>query len=218
MKRRLFSLLAVMALAAALCFTGCSKTAQTPANEPAEATTEKMVVEDTDEEPSFPGAAYGYAGEDPVELAVYKYMATEVSKNFDKADASIPIVNIVNVDYTNDEEVAVSGDFWVDNYKVDGDTLKCVSGGNFPGVMHLVRDGDGYKVTSFDQVEDGEGFDESAKKLFGEHYDDFMKVYSDDTARAENRKITVSDYVNMNGLDVTKYQDEGWDPVELYTN
>ena len=43
-----------------------------------------------------------------------------------------------------------------------------------------------------------------------------MKVYSDSDARAENRKITVSDFVNLNGLEFKYYQDEGWDPVELY--
>ena len=43
-----------------------------------------------------------------------------------------------------------------------------------------------------------------------------MKVYSDSDANEENRKITVSDYVNFNNLDVKYYQDEGWDPVELY--
>ena len=69
-----------------------------------------------------------------------------------------------------------------------------------------------------DQVADGADFDSSAKELFGEHYDDFMAVYSDSDARDENRKITVSDYVNLNGLDVNYYQDYGWDPVELYRN
>ena len=43
-----------------------------------------------------------------------------------------------------------------------------------------------------------------------------MKVHSDSDARDELRRITVSDYVKMNGLSVTQYQDEGWDPVELY--
>ena len=53
-------------------------------------------------------------------------------------------------------------------------------------------------------------------KDMGEHYDDFMAVYSDSDAREENRKITVSDFVNLNGLEFKYYQDEGWDPVELY--
>ena len=88
--------------------------------------------------------------------------------------------------------------------------------------MHLKKDADDddeYEVVKMDHTEDGGGFEESAKKLFGDYYEDFMKVQSDDKQREENRKITVSDYVNMNGLDEIKYyQDEGWDPVELYKN
>ena len=90
-----------------------------------------------------------------------------------------------------------------------------MSGGNYPGVMHLTKDGDGYAVTSFDVVADGSDFEASAKELFGDSYDDFMAVYSDDEARAELRKTTVSDYVSMNDLEVTQYQDYGWDPIEL---
>ena len=119
-------------------------------------------------------------------------------------------------DYTPEEEVVVYGDFWVENYNVNGDVLECVSGGNHPGVMHVSKSD--YTVTAFDQVADGADFDSSAKELFGEHYDDFMAVYSDSDKRSEDRKITVSDYVNMNGLDINYYQDSGWDPVELYRN
>ena len=125
-------------------------------------------------------------------------------------------MSIVYVDYTNPDEVIVAGDFWIDNYNIEGDTLSSVSGGNYPGVMHLSKDGEGYVVSAFDMVADGSGFEPSARELFGENYDDFMAVYSDSDAREELRKITVSDYVNLNGLDVTKFQDFGWDPVELY--
>ena len=160
------------------------------------------------------GAAYGYGGDDPVEAACYKYMVETVGKNFDAADFSIPTVNIVHEDFTPEDEVLVFGDFWVENYNADGDILKCVSGGNFPGCMHVSKADN--TVTAFDQVADGGKFEESAKEIFGDNYEDFMKVYSDSDARAENRKITVSDFVNLNDLDFKYYQDEGWDPVELY--
>ena len=120
------------------------------------------------------------------------------------------------MDYTNPHEVLVAGDFWIDNYNINGDTLECVSGGNFPGVMHLAKDGESYIVSAFDMVEDGANFESSVKELFGDNYDAFMEVYSDSNARDELRRITVSDYVNLNGLDVTQYQDYGWDPVVLY--
>lgn len=227
MKKMFLAIAVIGALVIGMCFTACSSGTQASSGTPASASSESASAEssadlsaaaseEVSEEPVVDGSAYGYAGEDPVEVAVYKYMAEEVSKNFEKADVSIPVVNIVSVDYTNPDEVLAAGDFWVDNYNIKGDTLECVSGGNFPGVMHLAKSGEGYVVNSFDMVEDGAGFDSSAKELFGENYDAFMEVYSDSDARDELRKITVSDYVNLNGLDVSQYQDSGRDPVKLY--
>ncbi|MBQ6502062.1 MAG: hypothetical protein IJI87_12055 [Mogibacterium sp.] len=160
------------------------------------------------------GAAYGYAGDDPVEAACYQYMVEEIAPQYSEAEISIPTVTIVHEDFTPEDEVLVYGDFWVENYNVEGDTLKNVSGGNHPGCMHVSKSD--YTVTAFDQVEDGGNFESSAKEIFGEAYEDFMAVYGDSDARAESRKITVSDYVNLNNLDINYYQDEGWDPVELY--
>ena len=210
MKSKYLVLAVLAALAMALCASACSKAEEEPVEEP------DAVVLDVEEEVVVDGSAYGYAGTDPVEYAVYKYLAEEVSKNYAEADVCIPTVNIVNVDYTNPDEVIVRGDFWVFNYDVNGDILECVSGGNCPGVMHLAKESDGYVVTSFDRVADGADFDPSAHELFGEYYDDFHAVYSDRDAQDELRTITVSDYVNLNGLDINYYQDYGWDPVELY--
>ena len=214
MKKILVAVLLMAALVAALGLAACSSGEEAPADEAAEAAADEGAVDEVGIE-FIDGGAYGYAGEDPAEAAVYQYLVEEVAKNFDEADVSIPTVNIVHVDYTNPDEIILKGDFWIDNYNIEGDTLSCVSGGNFPGVMH-VSTAD-YTVTAFEQVADGSDFDASAKELFGDDYDAFMEVYSDDEARAELRKITVSDYVNLNGLDeITQFQDYGWDPVELY--
>ena len=211
MNKRLLALLLMAVLVMSLALSACGNKEEAPAEEPQEE--EEEVTED---EPGFPGAAYGYAGDDPIELAVYKYCAEELSKGYAEAEIHIPTVNIINEDMTNEEDILVYGDFWIDNYNVEGDTLKTVSGGNHPGLMHLKKDGEEYTVVSMDQTEDGAGFDESAKKIFGDHYEELINVMGDDKAREELRKVTVSDYVNMNGLDEVKYyQDEGWDPVEL---
>ena len=220
MKKRLLAVMMAAALVAmfglAACNNGDGTSAGKSSQAAAESASSASASAEAPTDPVADASRYGYAGTNPVEAAAYKYMAEEASKNFEKADASIPIVNIVHVDFTNPDEVLVYGDFWVDNYNVAGDTLECVSGGNFPGVMHMSKDGDGYIVSSFDMVEDGENFDASAKQLFGDNYDAFMKVYGDDEARDELRKIIVSDYVNLNGLAITQFQDYGWDPVQLY--
>ena len=222
-KRGLLAVFFISAFMMAISLTACgggtsasSETTSEAASDASAQASSEAASEEPSDEAAVDASAYGYAGDDPVEAAVFRYMAEEVSKNFDKADASIPTVSIVNVDYTNPDDVLVAGDFWVDNYNINGDTLECVSGGNFPGVMHLAKDGEAYTVNAFDMVEDGADFESSAKELFGDYYDAFMKIYSDSDARDELRKITVSDYVNLNGLDVTQYQDYGWDPVELY--
>lgn len=209
MRKTLLAVLLMTALVAALGLAACSSGGEeAPADEAAEAAADGTIDEFID------GGAYGYTGEDPAEAAVYQYLVEEVAKNFDEADVSIPTVNIVSVDSTNPDEIVIKGDFWIDNYNIEGDTLSCVSGGNFPGVMH-VSTAD-YTVTSFDQVADGSNFEPSAKELFGDDFDAFMKVNSDHDAYMELRKATVSDYVSLNGLDeITQFQDYGWDPVEL---
>lgn len=211
MEKKLLILLLISCLVMSFALSGCGKTEEAPAEEPQQEEAEEEAPEE-----ELAGAKYGYAGDDPAELAAYKYIVEEIGKGYDAAEISIPVVDIFHADYTNEDDVLLYGDYWIDNYNVEGDTLKTVSGGNYPGVMHLSKDGEGYKVVKMDVPEDGGGFEESAKKIFGEFYEEFTKRHSDDAAREELRKITVSDYVNMNKLDVTKYQDEGSDPVELY--
>ena len=206
MKKRFLVLFLMASLACALSFSACSKSEEAAAEEPEETS------EEAAEEPETNGTAYGYGGSDPVEAAVYKYMAEEMSKEYPDAEVHIPLVNVVHIDYSGEDEILAYGDFWIYNYNIEGDTLKCASGGNYPGCMHVSKD---YEVTAFDRVADGSDWESSARKIFGDNYDAFMEVYNDSDAREENRKITIMDYVNFNGLSVTKYQDEGWDPVEL---
>ena len=205
MRKRVFILMTALVMAFGI--SACGTTEEAAVEE------ENVTIEDSESEPEVDGTAYGYAGSDPVEAAVYKYLAEEVSKDYDDAEVHIPTVNIVHIDFTPKDEILVYGDFWIENYNVEGDTLKCVSGGHYPGMMQVSKD---YVVTDFKQASDGEDFDSSAKEIFGDHYDDFMKIYSDSDLRNELRKVTVTDYVNLNGLSVTKFQDEGWDPVEIY--
>ncbi len=128
---------------------------------------------------------------------------------------SIPTVTIIDKVENEDGSVDVYGSFWIDNYTIEEDTLVDQSGGNYAGKMHVVKDGDTCKVESFEQVGDGSEFEPTAKKIFGDKYDAFMKVNSDDEARAAVRTETVKNFVEANGLAVKKYQDYGWDPVEF---
>ena len=174
------------------------------------------VQEETAAETMFWGG-YGYMGDDPVEGAVYEYMATEVASEYGTGDdvISIPAVYIIDRVENEDGTVDVTGEFEIYNYTVDGETLVTQSGGSHPGKMHLVPDGDYYKVESFDQVADGSEFEPTAKEIFGDKYDEFMEVASDDKTMPAKRTEAVKNYVQATGMDITQYQDYGWDPVVL---
>ncbi|MBQ3785905.1 MAG: hypothetical protein II799_01380, partial [Lachnospiraceae bacterium] len=108
------------------------------------------------------------------------------------------------------------GCFGIWNYDQNGDVLECVSGGAYPGLIHVkkLEDG-GYEVTGMDVVEDGSNFTPSAKKIFGDHYDDFVKVEADADEREKVRAQIVANYVAANDLNFTSIKDYGWDPVTL---
>ncbi len=213
MKNRLmrFSVI-ILALMMVLAFAGCSKSEEAPAEEaPAEETAEEETVETAEDS----GSKYGYSGDDPVIAEVYSYIANALSINFEEADCSIPVVQIVDIDESDESDIKVWGDFWVNNYDIDGDTLQCVSGGSFPGLIHIEKNEDGYKVTSMDVVEEGGEFESSAKEIFGDNFDKFMQINSDSDTREKIRAEIAAEYVRQNGLSVTKYQDADWDPVDL---
>ena len=53
------------------------------------------------------------------------------------------------------------------------------------------------------------------KEIFGDKYDDFHKINSNQEDREKIRLQFISDYVKANKLPITKIKDFGWDPVTL---
>lgn len=213
MKKSLLTILALlMLLAFTVAFTGCGE------SDDADDIEEKTEAVDDDDEDDD-DVKYGLESDDPVELAIKEYLADEIADDYDEADACIPVIHIINTDYTDESDIKCLGVYWVYNYNIEGDTLKCVSGGEYPGCIHLKKeDVDDYEVTAFDQVEDGADYDPSAKKIFGDFYQELIKYGADEKTKDEDRLYAVTDYVNLNGLKCTKFQDEGRDPVELLQN
>ncbi len=160
--------------------------------------------------------AYEYPGPEVFYTEVYRYLVDEFGPNYPKGDVTIPCPVIVAEDDSNKQDILLYGDFWVFNYDLKGDTLECASGGAYPGVMHISSDPEkGYAVTGMDIVADGSDYTESAKKIFGKHYDEFSKINADDKSREETRAQIIANYVAANNLTITAYKDYGWDPVEL---
>lgn len=153
--------------------------------------------------------------EQAVRDAISEYLVNEIGMHYLHGELCLPTLMIVAE--SDDEELftRVWGDFWVFWYNQEGDTLKTVSGGNHAGMMTLSKEAGALTVTSFDFVQDGAGFLPSAKQIFGEHFDVFQGMHSNQNIREAVRKEQMSDYVRRRGLAVRYYQDFGWPAQEL---
>ncbi|MBQ3362704.1 MAG: hypothetical protein IJG42_01960 [Muribaculaceae bacterium] len=148
--------------------------------------------------------------DETVTSVIDKYLIDSIGKHYAGNGMCIPAVSYQTNEMTNDS-LFVWGDYWVFKYNIVGDTLKCASGGSHPGKMLLLKNNKGeYKVVSFEQVEDGHGNMESAKRIFGKYYDDFHAANSDENHREEVRAAAIADFVKAKKLHVKHYQDYGW--------
>jgi hypothetical protein len=160
--------------------------------------------------------AYDQTPVDTYLTAIEDYLANAIGTQYATAETCIPFYNIVSVDDSNPDDIQVLGDFWVMNYNQAGDTLKMVSGGSHPGKMHVRKISDTrFEVTGFDQVGDGSTFLPTAKRIFGDKFDAFSAIQSDDQKREAVRKESVKEYVEHHNLPVKYYQDYGWPAVNI---
>ena len=196
--RLLFALAAVILLSAGMT-TSCKNKASD--NQQAEATTDTLPMMEQDH--------------DEYLAAIEAYLRT-IGSQYTPGEVCIPSYTVVAINDSDTDYTRVWGDWWVFNYNIVGDTLKCVSGGSHPGLMYL-KQNDTHKwiVTSFDQVEDGSRYLPSAKRIFGEYYEAFHKVNSSQEHRDSIRLKQVAYYVQEHKLPVTMLQDSGWPAVTL---
>ena len=157
---------------------------------------------------------------DALKPVMEQYLVDSIGAQYAKGEVCIPCATVVACDqWTTDsvvDSVVVLGDFWVFNFNVVGDTLKTVSGGDHPGKMCLKKNEKGeFEVISFEQVEDGHGNEASARRIFGDMYEAFHGINSDQETREQARGIAIARYVRANNLPYKYYQDYGWPAKEI---
>ena len=138
--------------------------------------------------------------------AISDYLVKEIGSQYSQGDLCVPVLMMVATEEPDDEQKLVWGDFWVFNYKLAGDTLKTVSGGNHPGCILLQRKDGILAVTAFEQTEDGARNELSAKRIFGKYYDIYQNMHSNQDVREAVRHEQLKEYVRRNGLSVHYYQ------------
>ena len=165
--------------------------------------------------------AYAYAGSDPIEAAVAAYVAENLGSRFllPQGAASIPAPVILKTIKQDETTTLVYGNFWVMNYVQRGAVLECASGGEAPGIMTLTKDGDGWKVTAFEEAGSGEDYEKDIQRFCqGDkelEYAYFSAADADLVPFKSARQQFIQDYVTANKLAVRAYQDYGWAPVDL---
>ncbi|MCR4740538.1 MAG: hypothetical protein K5886_09825 [Lachnospiraceae bacterium] len=159
---------------------------------------------------------FEYTGPELFFSTICDYIVDEFGDEYSEGDVTIPCPVIIAVDGTDDPDkyrFVAYGNFEVYNYKKNGDILECVSGGSHPGALYVQDVPGGYEVVEMDPVLDGSEYDSSAKRIFGDRYNEFINLSEE--RREDVRGQLIAAYVEYNGLDITAYQDFGWDPVEL---
>ena len=147
--------------------------------------------------------------------AIDDYFIKEIASHYEPAPYSVPFHNFLAVDDTDPQDILVWGDFWLMNYDLKGTTLLTRSGGNYPGLFHLAKTDDGFKVTEAKFVEDGERNGESVKEIFGVD-DELLAAYNAASYDFNDCLLnSVMIYREANGTEIKAYEDYGWDPVTL---
>ena len=152
--------------------------------------------------------------EQKLRAGITSFLIEEFGTKYTQGDLCIPVLMIVAEEDCETEIAWVWGDFWVFNYKIAGDTLKTISGGNHPCRLQISEFADSLYVMGYDPVEDGAGNDKSAREIFGKHYV-YQNMHSNEQVREAVRKEQLREYVKQNNLKVSCYQDYGWPAVEL---
>lgn len=148
--------------------------------------------------------------EQAIRQAISDYLLCEVAPYYLQGELCVPSLMMVR-----EEDSSVWGDFWVFWYKIEGDTIKTVSGGDHPGMMTLRYENGQPQVVAFERVEDGSRFMPTAQRIFGDYLDIFMNMHSNESVREAVRREQLYEYVQQNGLNVRYYQDYGWEAKEL---
>ena len=196
-----------------LIFTGCQNKQQN-IEEP---NVESVTVTEIDSQ--VPETDSSISETDQIEInyfpAIDRYLTNSIGSMYAKGEHCVPIHSIVRVDERDTEDIKVWGDFWVFNYNLVGDTLECVSGGSHPGLLHIRQTEKGFEVTAFDQVEDGSRYLPTAKKIFGDKFNSFKIINSDEMNRERLRAEGLATYVKNNNIAATKYKDYGWPEKQI---
>ena len=166
--------------------------------------------------------AYAYSGSDPIEAAVANALAEDSRAALfltEPGYVTIPCPIIHKIETIDDTHAKVYGSFWILNYVKRGNLLVNISGGEYPGIISLEKVNGEWQMTAMEEAGNGDDYaadiirfadgDKELEERF------FSGADLESEANKAIRTLFVKAYVEANGLDITAYQDYGWEPVPL---
>ena len=164
--------------------------------------------------------AYTYTGDDPIEGAIANALASDSRAEeylTEPGYVNIPCPIIHQTDMIDETHARVYGSFWILNYVKRGNVLHCISGGEYPAIILLENVNAEWQVTSMEEAGDGDDYAEDIRRFSNGDRELEAKYFdaSDLGTKQEIRMQFIKAYVEANSLDITAYQDYGWDPVEF---
>ena len=166
--------------------------------------------------------AYSYTGEDPIEGAIANKAAEDEYREMyltEPGCVNIPCVTVFKTEMTDDTHAKAYGKFWTLNYIKEGKTLVCISGGEHAGIMTLEKVNNEWRVTAMEEAGDGDDYTADITRFAaGDKKLEEQFLSGSDLGTEANQSIRtrfVKEYVEANSLNITAYQDYGWDPVPL---
>lgn len=162
---------------------------------------------------------YTFTGEDPWFGAINTFLAKRGSRYLTQEGyVTIPAPLIVRIDIVDSNMVQVFGNFWVFNYVLEGTVLKTISGGENPGVINLMRtQDDTWVAIGMSTVAGGEDYQKQLLTLTNDDKELTNRILSIELTDGPTgpRAHFIRQYAEANNLEVTAYQDYGWEPVPL---
>ena len=154
---------------------------------------------------------------DPQMAAIHEYILNLGWFDVPRGSVMIPSFCTFLSETEDGDTVKIYGNFWTFVYSKHGQTFFCEAGGENPGVFYLKQDGDRYTVEKFDRVGDGAQYAEDIDRICAGNKalrDQYYEAANGGGETVENMRTSViAEYVEKNDLDVTAWQDFGWDPV-----
>lgn len=152
-----------------------------------------------------------YRRDQAMREAMGDYLIREIGSQYMQGEFCVPtIIEVAQ------EANRFYCDCQVDWYKLIGDTLKGISGGNHSGCMTLVEHEGAWQVTAFEQTIDGARYEASAKHIFGKHYDIYCNIHSNHSIGETCRLMQLRKYVRSHRLNAYYYQDYGWPAKPIF--